>query len=150
MYGAHPNLHDYGDIGAVNANTDITAAQYKRLAADAAGCAMTTPLALIGLRNTGSALFVDYVSCLWAPLLKTFYAAATPPSAVYPTGAMLTSTSGRVVLPATAADEFGVSSSVIMFAVFALNPSVFITTNWDNGFVFDGLGDGVSSAVMVF
>lgn len=111
-YGASAGLRDYGNIGAVNANTDVTAAQYKRLGSDAAAGAMTAPICTMTIRYSGGSVYVSNITVPWAPALYEEYAGGSPPSAVYPTITRASNTL-TVTLPSSAADEYGVSEYVI-------------------------------------
>ena len=113
-YGAHASLRDYGGTGAINANTDITAEQYKRLAADVAAAAMVAPLAVLTLRWTVSpnAVFVASVVPQWAPAVFVEYAGSSPPSSVYPSVTLMGNVF-TVTFPSTATDDYGVSGPII-------------------------------------
>jgi hypothetical protein len=105
-------LRDYGNTGAINANTDVTAAQYKRLAGDCAAGSLTAPIATIVLRYDNGDAYVSSVVVPWAPPLYTEYAGASPPSALYPSVAIVGSTA-TIALPNAATDDYGVSENVI-------------------------------------
>lgn len=116
-YGAHPNLRNYGNIGSINANTDVNAGQYKRLGSDCAASALTAPICTMVLRFASGNVFVSYVVVPWAPILGAEYAGGSPPSAAYPT-AVRASNVITVTLPSLPSDEYGVSAPVIARIVF--------------------------------
>lgn len=88
-YGAVPGLHDLGGVGAVNAKTDITAAEYTRMAADVASAVRVAPLFWATLLVSMPVLGGDNVqvvqcSPMWDVPSGT-YAGASPLSGSYPT-----------------------------------------------------------------
>ena len=89
IYGAVPGLHDLGGVGAVNARTDITAAEYARMAADAASAVRVAPLVWIAIQSfappVGDA-YANVIQC--APqwdVPSGAYVGTAPPNASYPT-----------------------------------------------------------------
>lgn len=126
FYGAHQNLRNYGNIGAVNANTDITAEQYKRLASDCAASANTAPIATLLMRYAGGAVYVSHAILPWAPPMFDEYAGNAPPSALYPTATRSFNTV-TFTLPSSAADEYGVVEPVIARVVVPFQPDA----SWD-------------------
>ena len=116
-YGAHPGLHDYGYTGAINANTDITADQYKRLAADVAAATLMSPLATLTLRwTTAPAVYVSSAIVQWATPLFIEYAGSSPPSPSYPT-VTISGTKITVALPSSANDTYGKAGEIIVRVV---------------------------------
>jgi hypothetical protein len=111
-YGAHANLRDYGNIGSVNANTDVNSGQYKRLGSDCAAGALTAPICTMLVRFASGNVFVSYVAVPWAPILNVEYAGNSPPSSVYPTVTRASNVL-TVTLPSLAYDEYGVSAPVV-------------------------------------
>lgn len=124
-YGAHASLRDYGGTGAINANTDITADQYKQLAADAASAAMVAPLAILTLRWTFplNAVFVSSIVPQWAPAVFVEYAGGSPPSSVYPSVTLLGNVF-TVTFPSAATDDYGVSGPIVPRVVVPANSDV--------------------------
>jgi hypothetical protein len=115
-YGGGANKRNYGGIGAVNANTDITAEQYLRLCADVAGIAMTSHLVMMELYNAAGTFQVNWVAPVWAPPYTTPYVGTSPPSALYPTVTATSATACQVTLPVAPADEYGVAASISVIA----------------------------------
>lgn len=120
LYGAVPGLHDLGGVGAVNAKTDITAAEYARLAADTASAVRSAPLLWMTLQiATSPSNSVTVLQCqpMW-DIASGSYPGGTPPSGSYPTvtfdGSLIALTFGSLetlvdgVLYLRAADEYGV------------------------------------------
>jgi hypothetical protein len=89
VYGAVPGLHDLGNVGAVNAKTDITAAQYTRMAADVTSAVRSAPLFWISMQAVLPVLGGDYVQVLQCSpqwdVPSGPYSGLTPPSGSYPT-----------------------------------------------------------------
>lgn len=121
-YGAVPGLHDLGGVGAVNAKTDIAAAEYTRMAADVASAVRAAPLFWLAFQavvpGMGSpSINVLQCSPMW-DLPSGAYEGASPPLGSYPTFAfsgsrilvtfpdLETTIGGALYL--RAADEFGV------------------------------------------
>ena len=124
-YGAHPGLHDYGNTGAINANTDVTASQYKRLCADLANAAMVAPLATMSIRWTvgPQAVFVSSILAQWADPLFIEYAGSSPPSSVYPT-VTISGTTVTISFPGSASDTYGVSGEIVARLVVPFDPDI--------------------------
>lgn len=120
-YGASSTLRDYGDVGAINANTDVTAAQYKRLASDAAASTRTAPIATMLVRYAAGVAYVANCVVPWAPALFLEYLGSAPPSSAYPVAA-ISGSYLTVNFPVSAVDEYGVSENIIVrIAVSTLN-----------------------------
>jgi hypothetical protein len=84
-YGAIPGLHDLGNFGAVNAKTDITAAEYARMAADCVTAVRSAPLFWLSFNViTGPAVTVVQCQPMWDSASGS-YAGATPPRSAFPT-----------------------------------------------------------------
>ena len=134
-YGASSTLRDYGNIGAINANTDITSAQYKRLASDAAASARTAPIATLLVRYSAGSTFVTNCVSAWAPPLFLEYIGYSPPSSLYPT----TSVAGNylhVTFPSSAVDEYGVSENILVrIAISTLNGTAWQGPTGDSSLV---------------
>jgi hypothetical protein len=143
-YGGSATKRDYGGIGAVNANTDITAAQYMRLVADAAASAMMSPICLLQLRRAASTITVDYVLPCWTEKWFSAYGGSAPPSSLYPTVTIVNSTTVQLQFPVTAADAYGVSApiSILMLVPLYLGsfwvPSVTPGVAQIGGYAFAG------------
>lgn len=153
-YGGHARLRDYCDIGAVNANTDVTAAQYKRLARDAAAIALTTPIVtmVVNYLSSGSIFVVDYCKPAWAPAVTTRYIGTAPPSSLYPAVAKTTlSPPGcSVTLPSSAQDEFGVSADVLIRVVNPCRPGVYWTPSSTTVAQLDGFTPDAPVAIVIY
>lgn len=122
-YGGHPNKRDYGGIGAVNALTDVTAAQLCRLAEDVASLAMVAPLFRLTTHydyDSGVFVVTEFHS-LWGAHTSTAYNGNGPASGfarVQTTGS--TGNHGiTVTLPSSPPDSFGVTEPVVIRAAFA-------------------------------
>lgn len=116
-YGGNPGLRDYGGIGAVDAQTDITAAQYLRLSADVAAIANTSAICTLLFTWSTSDPLVTFVNCGWADPITVSYSGATPPSSLYPSVVKDSASRCVVTLPATAPDQFGVTGAITARAV---------------------------------
>lgn len=135
QYGGDINKKDFGGIGVINARTDLSAAQYSRLAADQAAVARVASLMrLVFVTGTGTAA-VSLCSPAWgAP--ATYADGSTPPSANYPT-VTGTGTSRTVTLPASVADDYGVVADLAPQIVFVtggkwdgtITSNAFVITN---------------------
>src|SRR5512147_559298 len=152
-YGGKATLHDYGDIGSVNANTDVNAAQYLRLCADLSAVAKTAPLCQMVIHHTGGAWLVTYCKPLWAPEVVVAYDGATPPSSAYPSVIEDTASTCGVEFPATpTGGDFSETGALIIRAVF---PAGVSTVSWqsidDQTFVLEGLANNSTPCtVLVF
>lgn len=90
IYGAVPGLHDLGGVGAVNAKTDITAAEYVRMAADVASAVRAAPLFWMAMRavlpGVGVAsVQVQQCSVMWDSPSGAYEDGESPPTGSYPT-----------------------------------------------------------------
>lgn len=88
-YGGVATLRNLGDIGAVNAKTDVAAEEYLRIASDLARCVQTAPLfwmRMLIAGSSGSVVTATVQECVtqWAGASGS-YAGATPPSSSFPT-----------------------------------------------------------------
>lgn len=112
-YGGHSELEDFAAQGAVDPKTDISAAEYKRICADVAAIQRTAALARIRLvcRDTPSALppTVKEVA-VQSGLRLQQYTGNAPPSG-FPTITRYANGAILVVLPATLADDFGITAA---------------------------------------
>lgn len=111
-YGGSLGKKNYGGIGAINANTDVTAEQWNRLTADLAGVASMTPLCMLQLNHIGSAIYIDYCAPCWTAPWREQYLGSSPPSALYPSAVLLSATQVQLTFPQTATDEFGVAAGI--------------------------------------
>jgi len=147
LYGGSPDKRDYGGIGAVNAKTDVTAAQYLRLCSDVAALANTSAICTIlcTWRPTIGSPLVTFVGCPWADPITVSYAGHAPPSSLYPKVQQVSADQLEVELPVSATDEFGVSGTIIARMVLVtLGVSSVTGVYWegptgDRTFVIGGL-----------
>jgi hypothetical protein len=113
QYGGDANKKDYGGIGVVNAQTDISAAQYARMTADLAAVARVTPLMRLLVVTASGAPFAAVTWCApaWgAPV--SYVDGAVPPSSIYPVVTASAATSFAVAVPASIADDYGIAGAV--------------------------------------
>lgn len=153
-YGGTASKRNYGGIGAVNANTDVTAEQYIRLAADAAAAAMMAPLCFLRLTYNGvDTVSLDNVLPCWAPPWLPPYPEGSAPSAVYPSATITGATQVTIHMPATAADAYGVAAAISVLFAVPLKLGTFWVSSVDPTLVIiDGLTAGAANVcpVMVF
>lgn len=149
-YGGSLQKKDYGDIGSVNALTDVSAAQFCRFTSDAAAVARTAPLAVISLSRSGTTITVQSVIPLWADPAYVAYDGAAAPTG-YPSAALTDTNEVTVTLPASAVDEFGVSQTITAHAVLPCSSGV----SWDGvitagAFALSGFTTGSTVALQVW
>jgi hypothetical protein len=125
-YGGHVDKIDYGNIGAVNSRTDVTAAQICRLAADAAAVSTMIPLFILDLLTVAGSpgtFTVERIRSQWGGVRDTPYAGAAPPSGcigvtnVSGVGSYPTGPGGYVALlavPSSATELFGVTAAIVV------------------------------------
>lgn len=84
-YGAVSGLHDLGNCGAVNAKTDITAAEYLRMATDCVSAVRSSPIFWASITvNADHSTVVHQCQPMWAPASGP-YSGTAPPNGSYPT-----------------------------------------------------------------
>lgn len=149
LYGGTPEKRDYGGIGAVNAKTDVTAAQYLRLCSDVAAIANVSPICTILCTWRWNAHpLVTFVSCPWAAPVTVSYTGNVPPSSLYPFLIQGSATQMGVALPESALDEFGVSGDIVANMVLVTWGAAPVTgVYWEgptgtNEFTIGGLPSG--------
>ncbi len=119
VYGGHDDKRDFMGQGVVNPQTDISAAEFRRLAADLAAVARTAPFAVVYLTcddTTPADPTVNRVRQMTG-VTSTSYAGASPPTGM-PT--VTREGDGDVTLEweASYSDDAGVSSDInIRFAM---------------------------------
>ncbi len=121
QYGGHADKRNLGDIGAVNARTDVSAEQWNRIATDLTAAVRGAPLFWIYGRVTSGGGITDntyqVINCQpqWAPASGP-YDGATPPSNLYPivvdSGDHISAIIEFTGLgsPPSVSDDYGVSS----------------------------------------
>lgn len=149
QYGGDVNKKDYGGIGVINAQTDLGAAQFSRLTADLAAVARVTPLLRLEFTPDSGTLksIVNWCAPAWA-IPRSYPNGESPPSALYPTFSG-TGASRTITLPASAADDFGVSAVIVPRIVLAVG-GVWDGTITSNAFTLTGLTDGTRVCVTVW
>jgi hypothetical protein len=151
-YGGHPNKKDYLGIGAVNAQTDVTAAQLCRLTEDAAAIAMMSPLFMMYITAVAGSpitFTVQRVRSLWGANTDTPYAGAAPPTG-FPQATNVPTTGDRlhVIPPVSASDAFGVTGAIIIRFPFGIGSAVLESnTTAEAVFVWS---DGASGAATIW
>ena len=133
-YGGISTLRNLGDIGAVNAKTDVTAEEYLRISSDLARCVQTAPLFWMRMTlefDSGAFLSAAVTQCCaqWSGPSGS-YDGATPPSTSWPTvasggsAAVIVSFPGLVSGSAlSAADDYGVAGAFSLSAASASGAS---------------------------
>ena len=137
QYGGDVNKKDFGGIGAINARTDLTAAQYCRLTADVAALSRVSALMRLMFTPHAAAPITSVELCSPAWGVPVAYAdGASPPTAsVYPT-ITGSGTSRIVTLTPTATDDYQVAAQI--------SPKIVQVSggNWDGDVIgFNSLGD---------
>lgn len=140
LYGASAGKADYQTPGAINARTDVSAAQFLRLAADLAGIARVTPVAAVHWTCNDSAPAAPTIlhgSC-GATRSSASYAGDAAPAGL-PSATRLGTGSIRIVLPSTSEDDFLVTSPVepVIWIPTQLNAAGFITVSQVGSRTFD-------------
>lgn len=110
QYGGDAGKTDYQTPGAVNARTDVTAAQFLRLTADLAAIARVAPIAVLRIlcNDTVPAAPTVESAQLVSGVASAPYAGDAPPTGM-PTVTRLGNGRFRVQLPSTLADDFAVA-----------------------------------------
>lgn len=120
-YGGHQQLRDFAGEGPVNPETDVSAGEYKRLAADVAAMQRVAPLAdfRILCRDTPSALapLVRYARIQSGVSLVEYNGGTPPPG--FPAFTRLGNGSVEVTFPEQLYDEFGIGLAPEIGSVFA-------------------------------
>jgi hypothetical protein len=111
-YGGHEDKRDYMNVGAVNARTDVSAAEFSRMVSDVAAVAHTAPMwVLTVLCNDGSpAAPTVEVALGMTGVRMTSYAGASPPSG-FPTLARNGDGDFTITFDATYSDDYGVAGA---------------------------------------
>lgn len=148
-YGGHPNKRDYGETGCVNALTDVSAAQIKRMAADLAAIARTIPLWRGVVSRSGTAISVTGSRPVWADTAAPYNGAAAPTG--HPAAALTDTNQVTLTFPATATDEYGNAASISILTCFPLNTATTWTgTTGSNAVVLAAFADSSSVAIEVW
>lgn len=113
-YGGHANKRDYGGIGEVNPETDVSAAQFVRLCTDVAAIARMAPVfrMIVRCQDTGTvgATVLDCVSMVGR---AGPYSGSSPPAG-FPSVARTGKAQIEITFPSTLTDEFGVSGACLI------------------------------------
>lgn len=124
QYGGHLSKRNWGDTGAIDALTDVTAEQLTRLTADLAAVVRTAPICVLRIvdtnarsqTTTASLADIQVVSCVcqWG-VAPAAYQADTPPTG-FPSVAINPATAyGRgytIDLGTSQDDDYGVAGTV--------------------------------------
>lgn len=151
VYGGHLQKRNYGDIGMVNALTDVSAAQFCRLTSDAAGAARTSALVSLSIYRDGTTITINVCAPQWAsPSLSPYDGGIA--LGVYPTAALTDTNEVTVTIPSSASDEFGVAQAIVPRMVFPCANGVTWKdgTITSNAFVLAGFTTGLTVPVMVW
>jgi hypothetical protein len=140
-YGGIATKRDLGGIGAVNAKTDVTAAEYIRLAVDVAGAVHGASLfwmrILVDYAGGSAVATVEQCCTQWSGP-SGWYAGVTPPSGNWPTVATysLDHDQLEVTFPGlvsgtslVVADAYGVDGSFNLSSVRAGSHAITFDTN---------------------
>jgi hypothetical protein len=125
-YGGHVDKIDYGGIGAVNARTDVTAAQLCRLAEDAASMAMVAQLFWLEVSRTTGGFDVLRFRSQWRTAIASYAGGAPLTDPVYEdcVAAIWDSPYLELRIPTSATDRFGVTDAINPRAVFCDSQSL--------------------------
>lgn len=151
FYGGVASKTDYQTPGVINARTDVSAAQFLRLAADLAGVARTAPV--------GSAQWLCNDSVPAAPTIQFASCGATRSSAAYagdaapaglPSASRLGNGSIRLTFPTNSEDDFGVAVSItpLIWIPTLQNSAGFITVVQSGTRAFDVSAVNTSSVAL--
>ena len=139
QYGGDANKKDYGGIGVINAQTDISAAQYARMTADLAAVARVTPLVRLLVVTASGAPFAAVQWCAPAWAAATSYAdGSAPTSAIYPQVLCGDPTNFLVVIPSPVVDDYGISGAAVPRIVL-VSGGVWDGTVMSNAFAITGV-----------
>jgi hypothetical protein len=129
QYGGHVDKENYLSLDAIDPLTDITAQGYARLTADVMAAALTSPFAVITMRESGGSVTVESAFMMPTGARLAPYAGASPPAG-YP-GVTRTATGRFVVGFATSyTDPYGVSGAfAARGAVATAGNSTFASAN---------------------
>jgi len=112
-YGGHADKINFMGQGAIDARTDVTAAQINRLAADMSAIVRVLPLAVIIVQNDDTGVNDPTVLGAWlqSGVSAAGYAGASPPSG-FPTATRISDGSVAIQFPVPLTDDFGVEQKV--------------------------------------
>lgn len=148
-YGGHPLKRDYGMTGCVNALTDVSAEQIKRLASDAVAIARTCPLWGGTITRSGSAFTVAYSRPMWADHVRTYSGSAAPTG--HPSVALTGANQVTITFPVSAVDEYGTSGNISILAAFPMLAGVTWTgVAGGNAIILTGFTDSSVVPVQVY
>ena len=105
-YGGGANKRDYGVPGPVNPQTDVTAEQLRRLAADAAAMARMAPMCVLHVQLNDTAPDDPTVTWCQMPFGSASYEGDDPPAG-FPLVERTGSRAFRVTLPSPMSDAAG-------------------------------------------
>lgn len=111
-YGGHANKRDFMGVGAINAETDLSAAEFSRMVTDAAATARTAPFAVIRFLNNDATTSAPTIQ---AAYLMTGVRTTSYEGGAAPTGFPSASRSSNGVVVFTFAssytDDYGISGA---------------------------------------
>src|SRR5574343_765314 len=129
-YGGNTEKRNYMGQAVCNAQTDVGAEQYVRLAADVAGMVRANPFCVIRGTATDASSSVYVEACIMQTGVAAAYAGASPPSG-FPTVAYSSSGVFTVTFASSYTDPYGVAGAyapVVAVASCANSTSTICTT----------------------
>jgi hypothetical protein len=148
-YGGHPQKRDYGMTGCVNALTDASAAQIKRLTADMAALARTSPLWTGTIARSGSVFTVSFSRPAWGDYSLS-YTGSVPPTG-HPSVALTDTNQVTITFPSSASDEYGSTGLIRVSSVVPMQTGVsWVGTVNVPTVVLTSFADGLTVPVMVW
>lgn len=115
QYGGNVNKRNYGGVGVVDAQTDVGAEDFCRMASDVAAIARTLPIlvATIQCNDTSPAAPTFEHINMMTGVRESSYEGDAAPSG-YPTASRTSAGRFTITLPATMTDEYGVSEAPLV------------------------------------
>jgi hypothetical protein len=116
-YGGHPLKRDYQAQGVVNPKTDLAAAQFLRICADAAAAIRMAAFCQLTLQCNDSSPAAPTVSAIrqMNKISDVGYEGNAPPYAYFPTIVRLGNGSVRATWPTTQEDDFAQTDELKLF-----------------------------------
>jgi hypothetical protein len=119
QYGGHVDKRDYGGVGAINAMTDVSAAQFVRMCSDVAAVARTAPMWVITYEcnDAGAAPPTIEIALGMTGTRLTSYEGDDPPTG-FPSASRVTDGAVTFTFAASYDDEYGVEGEYAPMAAF--------------------------------
>lgn len=116
-YGGHVNKQNHLSQGAIDPETDVTAAELQRLSADLAAVARTVPFGyfVVQCNDTSPAAPTVVLASMATGVRTTSYEGASPPSG-FPSLARTANGRFTITFASSYADEFNVAASFVVQA----------------------------------